>query len=154
MKPYARLRRIIMLFTQGIGMVRHLPTHDKDKAMRPKHFASVSLVSALSVCAVAQSTEYATVVAKADFPAKTVSYGDLNLQRHEGIATLYRRIQTAANLVCSQVNERPPQVALRIRDCASSATTRAVSEVGMPALTTLHAQQTGNAPTTRVAARE
>jgi UrcA family protein len=135
-------------------MVRHLPTDDKDKAMRPTHFAAVSLMSTLSICAVAQTTEYATVVAKADLPAKTVSYGDLNLQRHEGVATLYRRIQTAANLVCSQVNERPPQIALRLRHCASDATTRAVSEVGVPALTTLHAQHTGNAPTTIVAARD
>ena len=135
-------------------MVRHLPTNDKDKAMRPTQLAAVSLMSTLSICAVAQPTEYATVVAKTDLPAKTVSYGDLNLQRHEGIATLYRRIQTAANLVCSQVNERPPQVALRVRACASDATTRAVTEVGMQALATLHAQQTGKAPTTMVAARE
>jgi UrcA family protein len=109
--------------------------------MRSKHLAFALLASSLPFCAAAQQTEYATVVATPDVPAKTVDYGDLNLQRHEGITVLYRRIQVAASAVCLEPNARAPQVAARIRACASEATTRAVAQVGVPALVALHAKQ-------------
>ncbi len=74
-----------------------------------------------------------------------VSYGDLNLQRDDGVAVLYRRIQVAANKVCTQVNGRMPQVIQRERECAADATSRAVAKVGVPALTTLHLARTQKA---------
>ena len=116
--------------------------------MRRYSLVSALLVSSFSICAVAQQhTEYATVVAKPDLRARAVNYGDLNLQRQEGVAILYRRIQTAANHACSATNKKSPQVALRIRECALDATTRAVTQVGVPALMTLHAANTTPAGT-------
>jgi UrcA family protein len=111
--------------------------------MRRLALLSALLASSFSVCSVAQHTQYATVVAKPDVRTKVVSYGDLNLQRHEGVKILYRRIQTAASLVCTAPNMRSPQVAMRLRECALDATTRAVRQVGVPALMTLHAANLG-----------
>jgi UrcA family protein len=96
---------------------------------------------------------YTTVTAQAEARSKVVSYRDLNLQRHEGAATLYRRIETAASLVCSEPNARMPQVTARIRNCASDATSRAVAEVGAPMLAAIHSQRTATAQTTLVAGR-
>jgi UrcA family protein len=122
--------------------------------MRTKQlFPAVLILSGLPLCAVAEQTEYATVVAEVDVPSKVVRYGDLNLQRQDGVATLYRRIQLAANSVCTQVNHRMPQVALRERICATDATARAVAHVGVPALAQLHAQVTGQ-PSKLLASRE
>ena len=90
---------------------------------------------------------YTTVIAQPDVRSKVVSYGDLNLQRHEGVVALYRRIQSAATLVCSEPNERMPQITVRTRKCAFDATSRAVGEVGVPALAALHSQQTVTART-------
>jgi UrcA family protein len=122
--------------------------------MRTKSlFVGVLVLGSFSMYAAAEPIEYATVVAQSDAREKTVSYGDLNLQRHEGVATLYARITRAANLVCSDPNERMPQVASRIRQCAADATSRAVAEVGVPALAALDAQQSKKASTPLLARR-
>ncbi len=136
-------------------MVRRLLPHNKETAMRSKLlFPAAIIVFGLPVCALGEPTEYATVIAQTDVPSKVVRFGDLDLQRQEGVVTLYRRIQLAANIVCTQVNHRIPQVILRERACASDATSRAVTQVGVPALTTLHAQATAQPSKTMVAARE
>jgi UrcA family protein len=115
--------------------------------------ACALLVSSLSVGAVAQPTEYAKVVAQSEVRSKIVNYADLNLQRHEGVAVLYRRIQVAADFVCTEGDNRTLQVVLRVRNCVSDATTRAVTQTGMPALAALHAQHTAKGPTTEIVAR-
>ncbi len=96
--------------------------------MRPLPFCVLLVSSSVSVCAVAEQTEYATVVGeRADVRTKTVSYGDLDLQRHEAVVTLYRRIRSAADLVCFDADRRPIQSELSARRCTSDATTRAVA---------------------------
>jgi len=122
--------------------------------MRPYPLSLGLLVlGSFSVSALAEPIEYATVVAQPDVREKTVSYGDLNLQRHEGVATLYARITRAANFVCSEPNDRMPQIRVRVRQCAADATSRAVAQVGVPALAALDAQQNGKASTPLVARR-
>ena len=120
--------------------------------MRPQPLSlAVLILSSYSVCAIAEPIEYATVVGQSDVREKMVNYGDLNLQRHEGVSVLYARIKRAANLVCFEVNQRVPHVAIRAQQCASEAVTRAVAQVGVPALAALHAQETAKEPTTLVA---
>jgi UrcA family protein len=121
--------------------------------MRFDKLACALLVSSLSVGAVAEPTEYARVVAHSEVRSKIVNYADLNLQRHEGVAVLYRRIQVAADFVCTEGNDRNLQVVFRVRHCVSDATTRAVAQAGVPALATLHAQHAGNGSTTPMVAR-
>jgi UrcA family protein len=82
-----------------------------------------------------------------------VNYADLNLQHHEGVVTLYRRIRNAADFVCYDADRRSIQSELSARTCTAEATTRAVDQVGSPELKTLHAQQT-HKPTTTMMARQ
>ena len=120
--------------------------------MRPLPLFVLLVSSSFSVCAVAEQTEYATVVAeRADVRSKTVNYADLNLQHHEGVVALYRRIRNAADFVCYEADRRSVRSELGVRRCTSDATTRAVTQVGSPELNTLHAQQTHKASATMVA---
>lgn len=119
--------------------------------MRLRSFSALLVLSGVSVCAVAEPTEYATVVATPAVRTRTVEFADLNLQRHEGVVTLYRRIRTAANLVCYDGDVRPMQSQLNVHRCTSDAIGRAVAKVGVPALATLHAQYEKAAPLAMVA---
>jgi UrcA family protein len=76
-------------------------------------------------------------------PSEVVSYAELNLQSTVGVASLYRRIQKAADKVC----EFPPaarQLSLvEVRkSCKARATERAVMQVDVPALSALHLAKT------------
>jgi UrcA family protein len=119
--------------------------------MRLLSFSALLVLSSAATCVVAEPTEYATVVAKTAVRARTVSFADLNLQRHEGVATLYRRIRNAANLVCYESGVPPIQSQLSVRKCTSNAIGRAVAQVGVPALVALHAQNEKAAPVAMVA---
>ena len=119
--------------------------------MRLQSFSAFLILSSVSLCAVAEPTQYATVVAEPSVRTKTVNFADLNLQRHEGVVTLYRRIRSAADLVCSDGDTRPLQSQLRVHRCTSDAIGRAVARVGVPDLATLHAQHEKTAPLALVA---
>jgi|HubBroStandDraft_1064217.scaffolds.fasta_scaffold431750_1 UrcA family protein len=77
-----------------------------------------------------------------DQRAVVVHYTDLNLAGPEGAATLYRRIRTAASLVCGpraspgSLFESPSY-----RKCFNAAVDRGVAQVHRPALTAWHEQQ-------------
>ena len=79
-----------------------------------------------------------------EYPSKTVSYEDLNLQSKAGIAALYRRIEVAARKVCDQ-----PYGALQLKlradidACKADATDQAVLQANLPALSALHLARTG-----------
>jgi UrcA family protein len=61
-----------------------------------------------------------------------VKYSDLDLTRVSGVVELYRRLEQAAQQVCTAVTETgiAPSAA-----CVSDALSRAVSEINEPALT-------------------
>jgi len=83
-----------------------------------------------------------------DVPSRTVSYGDLNLDSHEGVARLYMRIKSAAREVCEQVVDVSVTGAhLRRRHCQQHAIEQAVEDVRSSQLTTFHMSLTnGVAP--------
>jgi UrcA family protein len=67
-----------------------------------------------------------------DAPSKTVRYYDLNLNNPEGVASLYRRIHTAAVDVCESAEG--PQVVSRVfwhgwHKCVAHAVENAVNKV-------------------------
>jgi UrcA family protein len=88
------------------------------------------------------------VVARAgsqDVPEQTVvSYADLNLDRAEDAAKLYRRIKRAANHVCH--NEIGPyaQEQTVLRYCVNASVANAVASVSHPNLSALYATRTGS----------
>lgn len=77
-------------------------------------------------------------------PTQVVSFAELNLNSPTGVATLYRRIQKAADKVCAF--PPPGRQLSRVEErnaCNARATERAVVLVGVPALTAMHRAKSG-----------
>ena len=108
--------------------------------------ASNTLVSlALSALAGTALLVTAGVANAAPTPdaAVTVNYGDLNVQTHDGAVTLYRRIASAAKLVCPGADNRN-MAALAIREsCQRAAIERAVHGLSNPQLAAVHSEHFG-----------
>jgi UrcA family protein len=72
-------------------------------------------------------------------PRQVVRFADLNLDRPEGVATLYARLRIAATKVCD--DGEPDWVVRRLSNaCALHATERAIADINLPALTSYHQQ--------------
>jgi UrcA family protein len=70
-----------------------------------------------------------------------VKFGDLNLERTEGIAVLYQRLQAAATQVCQPASPRDLGAIMNSAGCVANATTRAIVSVNIPALTSYYKSQ-------------
>jgi UrcA family protein len=64
-----------------------------------------------------------------------VSYADLNLDRPEGVAALYKRVRAAAVDVCAPTESREISLSSTFLPCISAATSRAVAGINNSALT-------------------
>jgi UrcA family protein len=72
---------------------------------------------------------------------QTVRFGDLNLHSAEGVATLYRRITSAAENVCAPVTIPGSRiVSVDFRDCVARAIAEAVSKIGNEELSAHYAR--------------
>jgi UrcA family protein len=99
--------------------------------------ATLVLASIVSGTAIASDTVI-------EQPMTAVSFADLNLNSAAGVATLYRRIEHAADQVCDYPREtRQIKITVDLRTCKAKATERAVRQVGSPALNALHLARTG-----------
>ena len=77
-------------------------------------------------------------------PQVTVSFADLNVSNPQGVATLYRRLQRAAEEVCgSQPQVREFTRRYTWSRCAGKALDDAVVWVHSAELTALHAKRSG-----------
>jgi len=112
---------------------------------------STRLLAGLAVLSIAM---LAGGVAVADEPQKAVvSFGDLDLSRDVGVATLYRRIEFAADKVCVAYEGKAIGKHVLHHNCIQDATNRAIADINVPALTSYHAARTGARKDERVAAR-
>lgn len=91
-------------------------------------------ILSVAACLACAQTAIGEEQERTDVPSVKVYYGDLNLQRDEAVASLYRRIQRAAERVCERPNERAVQQIYATRKCAETAIERAVVSINMPAL--------------------
>jgi len=74
---------------------------------------------------------------------RTVSFADLDLTNSKGVAALYRRIKSAADLVCENAGERGTLLmSMYVRKCTRQAIDQAVREVNSSGLKSLHASAT------------
>jgi UrcA family protein len=71
-----------------------------------------------------------------------VSYADLNLDRPEAVAALYKRIHAAAVNVCSPIETTEVFLSSK-QPCIADATSRAIKMVNNPALTAYDNARTG-----------
>jgi UrcA family protein len=70
-----------------------------------------------------------------------VHYGDLNLNRPNGVTALYHRINVAAGRACgSEQLTGQTYVSTFWRSCVTAAVTQAVAAVNRPELTSYHAR--------------
>jgi len=70
-------------------------------------------------------------------PSERVSYADLDISKPAGAKTLYQRIVSAANRVCSADNYKYLPTRNGVRECTDTAIDKAVKDVGSPALSAL-----------------
>lgn len=82
-------------------------------------------------------------VAFAEPPIKVVHFSDLNLNKHEGVQVLYRRLQSAARDVCGPAESTGTRIPSAERQaCLAAAVKAAVQGVDQPLLTAYHVEQT------------
>ena len=77
-----------------------------------------------------------------DVPSVTVLYGDLNLERTEGVTALYVRLRTAAVVVCRSRERGGPFTQLITHACIQKALANAVAKVDNPTLTAYYRART------------
>jgi UrcA family protein len=107
-------------------------------------------VTILALLGSSVSVHAATVTVMDDRLQQTVSYADLNLNAPAGVATLYRRITSAARAVCRPLDGRDLASSQRHRDCVAESTAQAVQHIANPALTAYYNAKLGHV-TSRVA---
>ena len=64
-----------------------------------------------------------------------VHFSDLNATSIEGATTLYHRLQSAAENVCTQGDTRDLATVFRVKACVSGAISAAVADINQPSLT-------------------
>lgn len=80
-----------------------------------------------------------------------VRFSDLDLSSIAGATTLYRRLRSAAESVCTESGSRDLKSVFRVKTCVSAAMSAAVTDVNQPALTAYYRAKQG---TTTVALRQ
>ena len=72
----------------------------------------------------------------------TVRFADLDLSKLDGAASLYRRLNQAAAIVCSPLQSQQLAMAAKYQSCINQAITGAVANVGRPMLSQYAESQT------------
>jgi UrcA family protein len=73
--------------------------------------------------------------------SRKVEFGDLDLTRAAGVATLYSRIRTAARAVCEPMDLVLLNLLRDRTDCRPDAIARAVADVNAPLLTSYYLEK-------------
>jgi UrcA family protein len=107
--------------------------------MSPQRVA-VRLLLALALAGAAPA-----VLAAAPTASIRIPYDDLDLTTDDGIAILYGRVRHAARQVCGVPGITGTRIDERTRGCIRNAVARAVGQLGVPALATLHGELQGGA---------
>jgi UrcA family protein len=107
---------------------------ERARSRLPNNIAR-ACVAALAVCSVTLSSGVAAADPSPETVTLKVFYGDLNLERPEGAAALYRRLRAAAGTVCSPVDSTQPDWLKRSEDCIRKSIAGAVAKVDNPVLT-------------------
>jgi UrcA family protein len=86
-------------------------------------------------------TELSIAAADDDAPSVTVRFHDLNLNSPEGVASLYGRIQRAADQVCHSLKSRDLERESYWNDCFNHAVANAVRSANNAPLSAYHWQR-------------
>jgi UrcA family protein len=108
---------------------------------------NIALAAVAGICVASFAIGAHAGEADAAVPARTVHYSDLNLNTQAGAEVLYRRIRSAAELVCGDVDSRQMAEAAAARACVSRAVTGSVRAVNSRLLTSTYDKHFGVAQT-------
>lgn len=112
------------------------------------HIAKVPRGILLALISIAVSGTLFAAAAPAQTTV-TVHFADLNLSESGGVATLYHRIQVAADTLCGPRDLWASQLETRAYfDCVNGVMDRAVATVARPALSVYHRSHIKRSPTT------
>ncbi|HWK73295.1 MAG TPA: UrcA family protein [Povalibacter sp.] len=104
------------------------------------------IVKSLLNCCVTAALSCGALAATAGTPlpenSVVVRYDDLNLANPAGIQTLYRRIRTAAKVVCGGSESRSVQAMYLASQCRERAIDDAVGKVNNRILSAMHKEKT------------
>jgi UrcA family protein len=98
--------------------------------------------SVLAACVLGIGSNMANAAPVLDVPSVTVKYSDLNLATDEGAHQLYKRISTAARVVCPDADLRDLSAFASSKTCQSEAIARAVRDVRSPRLAAVYDART------------
>lgn len=85
----------------------------------------------------------AAIVEQSDLPpTRVVKFGDLDLNRNEGAAALYSRINEAAREVCQPLSVWALSLLAQMNECRHQAIAHAVADVNSSALTKYYQTKT------------
>ncbi len=101
-----------------------------------------------ALIAIAAGAILATGLAQASVSSEARRRVDVQYSKHElasrqGVHNLYARLKSAARQVCPDFDARDLGRAAQARACYEQALSDAVSQISLPALSLVHARQTG-----------
>jgi UrcA family protein len=117
----------------------------KEKIMKTRNFTKqIAMATVAAICVASVTGAYADE-AMANAPTRTVHYSDLNLNTPAGAAILYKRIRTAAEQLCGDVNSRRLDEAAVAKACVDHAVYGSVQSVNNVKLTNEYNAHSGGA---------
>jgi UrcA family protein len=116
---------------------------------------TTTLVGALGVAGLALSAGQAQAITINKAPHSIVRYDDLNLRSDAGAATLYARVNRAAEKVCGRDDWSDfAETYHRVRECEQTAIANAIAQVHSPNLTAIYHQHFPDAAIPSVVAQK
>lgn len=116
---------------------------------------TTTFVSALGVAGLALSAGPAQAITMNQAQHSIVRYDDLDLHSAAGAATLYARVNRAAEKVCGRNDWSDfAETYHRVRECEQGAIANAIAQVQSPDLTAIYHQHFPNAATPSVVAQK
>jgi UrcA family protein len=101
----------------------------------------LALIGALAALGAGVCVTAAAAAFGAEAPAVRVRFADLDLTSAEGRLALYRRLDTAAHVVCFTRETEAPEDPLPWRACVDAALGRAVARIGDRQLSDLYLEK-------------
>jgi UrcA family protein len=108
-----------------------------------KYSKNIALAAVAGICVTGFAIGAHANESEWSAPARTVRYSDLNLNTQVGAETLYRRIRSAAEQVCGDVNSRQLAEAAAAKACVNQAVSTSVRAVNNRRLTVAYNERVG-----------
>jgi UrcA family protein len=121
--------------------------------MNTTNIATRLIAGAVFTTLIGSLSSIAGAAENTDSLQKTVKYSEVAVSSVQGAASLYNRIRTASEEVCSPLDHGDLASKMHARSCTHRAIADAVSQVNQPALTAVYNARNGGSLTMIAAAK-